>query len=159
MVRADKVKLGNNAQLFPEPTVGALVRRSVDLKVLLVLSHKWPNVFTVPGGHVEVGETLEEALKREVKEEVGLDVKVLDLLSVQEVVYPKEFWKKRRHFIFFDFLCETDETNARPDEKEIKECLWVKPREALEMRIDRYLRHFLERYVDKTKEFLVVWKD
>jgi nucleoside triphosphatase len=145
-------------RFYPEPTVGALVRGSSDGKVLLVSSCKWPNVLTGPGGHVEVGETLEHALQREVKEEVGLGVRVLGLISVQQVIFPKEFWK-RKHFIFFDFLCETEENDARPDGDEVEECVWVEPEDALGMKIDRYLRHFIESYIGKTKKFLVAWDD
>ena len=78
--------------------MGALIVND-DGRVLLCESHKWPDIYTVPGGHVELGETVEEALKREIKEEVGLDVKVEELLSIQQVIYPKEFWKEA-HFVF-----------------------------------------------------------
>ena len=56
-------------QVYPEPTVGALIINSEN-KILLVKSHKWMNgKYSVPGGHVEIGESFEEAIIREVKEE------------------------------------------------------------------------------------------
>jgi len=63
-------------QVFPEPTVGALI---VDQqgKILLARSHKWFDKYTLPGGHIEVGESMADAVRREVKEEVGLDVEVV----------------------------------------------------------------------------------
>jgi phosphoglycolate phosphatase len=145
-------------QAFPEPTVGGLIQR-YDGSVLLCDSHKWPGLYTVPGGHVELGETCEEALVREIKEEVGLDVKVLDLISIQQVIYPKEFWK-RAHFIFFDYLCLV-EGNQEPtvDLTEIQSTIWVKPGEALGLNIDRYLKHFIGRMIDKENyPFIVSWK-
>lgn len=144
-------------QTFPEPTVGGLIRRD-DGKVLLCESPKWPGFFTVPGGHVELGETCEEALVREIKEEVGLDIKVLELVSIQQVIYPKEFWKKA-HFIFFDYLCEaTGNQIVKVDADEIRNTIWIYPREALDLRIDRYLKHFILRLIDDKAPFSMSWK-
>ncbi len=145
-------------QTYPEPTVGALVQNE-DGKVLLCDSFKWPGIYTVPGGHVEIGETLESALVRELKEEVGLEVEIQELLSVQQVVHPKEFWKEKAHFIFFDFLCKTrDNYKVKIDENEIQSVIWVNPKDALAMNIDRYLRHFINRLIDRTQPFLVSWE-
>ncbi|HEX4921650.1 MAG TPA: NUDIX domain-containing protein, partial [Candidatus Bathyarchaeia archaeon] len=73
-------------QVFPEPTVGALIVNK-EGKILLAKSHKWFDKYTLPGGHIEVGETMKEALKREVKEEVGLDVEVGEFLTMQEAIF------------------------------------------------------------------------
>ena len=144
-------------QIFPEPTVGALIMNE-EGKVLLCESHKWPNIYTVPGGHVELGETFEEALRREIKEEVGLDVKILELLSIQQVIYPKEFWK-RAHFVFLDFLCKAEgKQEVEIDKDEIQATIWVDPKEALSLNIDRYLKHFLLRLIDRSVPLLVSWK-
>src|SRR5207245_3375703 len=92
-------------QVFPEPTVGALIVNN-EGKNLLARSRKWFDRYTLPGGHIEVGETMVDAVKREVKEEVGLDVDVVDMLLMQEVIFAPEFYKKK-HFIFIDFYCES----------------------------------------------------
>ena len=145
-------------QIFPEPTVGALIENEQG-KVLLCDSHKWPGIYTVPGGHVELGETCEEALIRECKEEVGLDVSVVELLSIQQVIHPKEFWRSDVHFIFFDYLCKAEEgQEAKVDSDEIQSIIWVDPKEALDLKIDRYLRHFILRLLDKSTPFSVSWK-
>lgn len=144
-------------QTFPEPTVGALIRNP-EGKILLCDSHKWPGLYTVPGGHVELGETCEDALVREIKEEVGLDIKVDELLSIQQVIYPSEFWKKA-HFIFFDYLCHVEgNQNPRVDTNEIQATIWAMPNEALDLKIDRYLRHFICRLLDRTIPFNISWK-
>ena len=144
-------------QAFPEPTVGALIQND-EGKILLCDSHKWPGLYTVPGGHVELGETCEDALVREIKEEVGLDIIVEELLSIQQVIYPNEFWKKA-HFIFFDYLCRAKgKQSVRVDSNEIQATVWVTPEEALKMNIDRYLRHFISRLVDRSVPFIVSWK-
>ncbi len=84
-------------QSYPEPTVGALIYNP-EGKLLLVRSHKWRDKYVVPGGHIELGETALEALKREVKEETGLDIYAIEYIAFQEFIFDDAFWKKR-HFI------------------------------------------------------------
>jgi nucleoside triphosphatase len=136
-------------QTYPEPTVGALIlnRRG---EMLLVRSHKWKDRYTIAGGHVEVGETLVEALKREIKEEVGLDITDVRFLMVQEAILSKEFWEPR-HFIFFDFVCQSAAGNPRPDGSEIQGCRWVKPRRALRMKLDSFTRNTVKRFLSETE--------
>ena len=86
-------------QKFPEPTVGALIFNRQG-KLLLVNSPKWFDKYTIPGGHVELGENMETALKREVKEEVGLDIEVKGFLNWQEAIYSEEFYKPK-HFVLY----------------------------------------------------------
>jgi phosphoglycolate phosphatase len=150
--------LARGPQIFPEPTVGALIRND-EGKVLLCESHKWPGLYTVPGGHVELGETCEGALVREIKEEVGLNIKILELLSIQQVIFPKEFWVSNSHFIFFDYLCIAPGIQTVTiDSDEIQSTVWADPAEALGLKIDRYLKHFITRLLDRNTPFIVAWK-
>ena len=66
-------------------------------------SRKWSDKYTVPGGHMELGELAEDAIRREVKEETGLDVEVERLL--QQAIYPR-FYQKHEHFVFMDYLVQ-----------------------------------------------------
>ena len=139
----------SRVQAYPEPTVGALILNR-DGQVLLVSSHKWFDKWTIPGGHIELGETMEDAAIREVKEEVGLDVQVVSLLLTQQVIYTAEFWK-RRHFIFFDFLCRSETDRVKVDHREIQGHSWVGPREALKMKLESFTRRVLEKYLETRK--------
>lgn len=134
-------------QVFPEPTVGALIVNK-EGKILLAKSHKWFDKYTLPGGHIEVGETMKEALKREVKEEVGLDVEVGEFLTMQEAVFSKEFFKKK-HFIFFDFICTTREQSVKLDNDELQDYRWEYPGSALNLNLDSFTLKTLEKYMER----------
>jgi nucleoside triphosphatase len=132
-------------QEYPEPTVGALIIDAQG-KILLVKSHKWKGYLSVPGGHVEFGETLEEAIVREVREETGLRVSPIRLLLVQEAIYAPEFYLPR-HFIFFDYLCKVTGGDLSLNEKELQDYLWTTAEEALRLPLEPYTRNMIEAFL------------
>jgi nucleoside triphosphatase len=134
-------------QQFPEPTVGVFIFNQQG-ELLLLQSHKWPGAYVVPGGHVELGERLEEAAVREAKEETGLDVYDLEFINFQQFIYDPAFWKKR-HFIFFDFAAKTNSVDVVLND-EAQEFIWIEPKEALGLSLDSYTRVSIEKYINQT---------
>lgn len=65
--------------------------------ILLARSSEWSDKLTVPSGHTEPGQHAEDTIKREVKEEIGLDVESIELLLVQQSIYRKDN-HKHQHF-------------------------------------------------------------
>lgn len=135
-------------QHYPEPTVGAVILNK-EGKMLLMKSHKWNNRYVIPGGHIELGETMKQALEREIKEETGLDIYDIKYISFQEFIYDLAFWKKR-HFIFFDFVCRTDSEDVKLNE-EGQEHTWVEPEKALKMDVEPYTKKTIKEYLSRTK--------
>jgi len=131
-------------QQYPEPTVGIFIFNQ-DGEVLLLESHKWPGAYVVPGGHVELGERLEEAAVREAREETGLDIYDLEFINFQQFIYDPAFWK-HRHFIFFDFAARAAGTDVSLND-EAQKFIWAKPKEALLLNLDHYTRTSLERFL------------
>jgi nucleoside triphosphatase len=129
-------------QIFPEPTVGAFVFNQQN-QLLLLKSHKWPGQYVVPGGHVELGERLEEAVLRETKEETGLDVYDLEFIVFQEFVYDPSYWKPR-HFIFFDYACKTHSTHVQLND-ESEDYVWIPLEQAVDLPLDAYTRVCVEK--------------
>ncbi|NJC97533.1 MAG: ADP-ribose pyrophosphatase [Anaerolineales bacterium] len=128
-------------QTFPEPTVGVFIFNPAG-ELLLLKSHKWPDKYVVPGGHVELGESIEAAAIREAKEETGLDIHDLEFINFQEFIYDPSFWK-RRHFIFFDYACKTESTEVQLND-EAEEHVWVRLEAAVHLPLDSYTRKSVE---------------
>jgi 8-oxo-dGTP diphosphatase len=76
-------------------------------RVLLVKRGKEPGLgqWSIPGGIVEVGETVTRAVQREMKEETGLQVEILSLVEVFERILPNGQGGILYHFVILDYLC------------------------------------------------------
>lgn len=81
----------------PLPAVGAVILQ--DNRVLLVKRRDPPSALTwaIPGGKVEFGETLESAVKREIKEETNLEIEVKEPIAIVEVI------SEGFHYVIIDF--------------------------------------------------------
>lgn len=81
-------------------------------KVLLIRwgnnKGSWSGKWTVPGGKIEYGEKIEDAVKREAKEETGLDVEIVKLINIDEAIMGQE-----KHYIFLNYLCKIISGEAR----------------------------------------------
>lgn len=135
-------------QKYPEPTCGALIFNSKG-QLFLMKSHKWKDKYTIPGGHIEVGEKMSDALKREVKEETGMDIRDIEFICFQEFILDEEFWKKR-HFIFFDFACKTDSTDVKLN-SEGQEFIWTDAHDSMKLSMDPYTKKAIEEYLRSHK--------
>jgi nucleoside triphosphatase len=113
---------------FPLVTVGALVSNPAG-QVLIVRTTKWRGTWGVPGGKVEWGETLEDALRREFLEEVGLNLTDVRFALHQEAVDDPQFHCSA-HFLLMNYFARTEQTAITPNH-EIVEWAWVSPEQAL----------------------------
>ena len=132
-------------QQFPEPTTGGLIFNP-EGKLFLMISHKWKDRWVVPGGHIELGETIEESLRREIKEETNLDIYNIKFICFQEFIYDDLFWKKR-HYIFFDYACKTNSTDVKLN-SEAQEYTWVSLEDAFKLPIDTYTGIAIRKYLE-----------
>ena len=90
----------------PQTAVGAIVFR--DDKVLLVkrTNHPGKGLWAIPGGRVELGETLKEAASREVKEETGVIISPKGPIYVFDVIDRDHEGGIRFHYVIVDLLAE-----------------------------------------------------
>nr|WP_276976475.1 NUDIX domain-containing protein [Ferrimicrobium acidiphilum] len=82
--------------------IGVVVNNGL---VLLTQSQKWHDKYSIPGGHVQKGETAFAALKREIREETGMVVKAADLVYVADLINPDEYYLSGKHFVVLMFRC------------------------------------------------------
>ena len=117
----------------------------------MMKSHKWHHQYVVPGGHIELGETMETALRREIREETGLPIYDIEFASLQEFIFDETFHEKG-HFIFIDFVCRTDadESDVVLND-EAQEYVWVSIERALTLPIEPYTRRLIEKVMASKK--------
>jgi len=86
--------------------VGAIIEEGG--RVLLVERGKEPvkGVWSLPGGVVEVGEYLKDAVCREVREETGLEVEPVRVAEVFERIMPGPDGRPEYHYVLIDYLCK-----------------------------------------------------
>lgn len=132
----------------PRVTVGAMIFDKND-KILLLKSQKFGGKYIFPCGHVEFGETLENAVKREVFEETGLKVKEINFLKILEFIKSKEYHNDSLHFVGIQFTCKTDKAGVKLNE-EAESYLWVLPSQAIDLDVESgtldSIKFFLKTY-------------
>jgi 8-oxo-dGTP diphosphatase len=86
----------------PIPSVGAVILKGH--RVLLVRRAHEPSKgkWSIPGGVVELGETLQEAAQREVKEECGVQIEVGDIVEVRDAIVHDQAGRVRFHYVLID---------------------------------------------------------
>jgi nucleoside triphosphatase len=135
--------------MYPEPTVGALIINDSN-EILLISGKKFKNFYVIPGGHIEYGETMKEAVIREVFEETGLKIKNPELFSLQDAIFPEAYHKKK-HFIYIDFICRTKETEVKLNH-EAEKYIWIKPEKIKDLKVEYYTKTLIEKYLINMKQ-------
>ncbi|HVZ50833.1 MAG TPA: NUDIX hydrolase [Pseudolabrys sp.] len=106
-----------------------------DGKVLVVRRARKPalNLYSLPGGVVEVGERLEEAVAREVREETALIVEPLALAGHPEVIVRDALGRIERHFVILCFAARYLSGEVALNE-ELDDARWLEPSELAALR-------------------------
>ena len=108
--------------------VGGVVIR--DERALLIRRGSAPleGEWSIPGGMLEIGETILEGVQRELLEETAIEVKVLDLIEVFERLTRDEAGKLKYHFVILDYLCEAVRGEARAG-SDVTDVAWARAEE------------------------------
>lgn len=97
-----------------------IIRRSAGLAT---------GIYTLPGGVVEAGETLTQAVIREVREETALAIEPVTLAGYREMIQRDKEGKVARHFVIACFAARWLSGEPVPDLSEISEAAWRHPDE------------------------------
>jgi 8-oxo-dGTP diphosphatase len=112
----------------PYLAVSAAIFR--DGRVLIVRRGRPPSagVYTLPGGGVELGETLQQAVIREVREETGIDIEPIALAGYRQMIMRDAQGKIERHFVILPFAARWIAGEISLNE-ELAEATWLLPSE------------------------------
>ena len=134
----------------PFLAVSAAILR--DGKVLVVRRARKPadGLYSLPGGVVEAGETLTEAVKREVDEETSLTIEPVALAGYREVVARDAEDKVERHFVILPFAARWIAGEPKLNE-ELSEWCWVDPAEVASMPTTPGLAEIVANAVEQLK--------
>jgi len=121
----------SDARSYPQRpylAVSAAIVR--DGRILVVRRARSPaqGLYTLPGGVVELGETLKEAVAREVREETGMTIEPVALAGFRETVVRDAQDRVERHFVILSFAARWQAGEPVLNE-ELSEAHWLKPSE------------------------------
>lgn len=131
---------------YPELVVGAILLDECGA-VLIARFSKMEGQYAIPGGHVEYGETIAEALVRELIEETGLVPLRYRLIRVGERIRPPLYKDGTHHIVYLDFVVDAWEGDLQLDGDELNDGLWLEPQAALELPLTFTTRQALEFYL------------
>jgi phosphoglycolate phosphatase-like HAD superfamily hydrolase/ADP-ribose pyrophosphatase YjhB (NUDIX family) len=134
----------------PVITVGALIFNDSG-QVLMIRTHKWSNLWGIPGGKIKFGERSIDALRREIKEETDLDVTDVRFVLVQDCIHSKEFYRDA-HFVLLNYTCRCAGATEVKLNEEANDFRWVTPEEALQMDLNQPTRILLQAVTAKATQ-------
>ena len=126
----------------PSVAVGAIV---IDKgAILLVKREREParGQWSLPGGKVEIGESLREAIAREVREETGIDIDVDFLIGVAERVVRDDEGDISFHYVILDYVCAPRSVTLRAGD-DVSDARWVPVAELSDLHLTDGLLEFL----------------
>ena len=144
----------SDARAYPQRpflAVSAAIVR--DGKILVVRRARAPahGLYTLPGGVVEVGETLVEAVAREVLEETGMTVEPVALAGFREAVARDAQDRVERHFVILCFAARWQAGEPVLNE-ELDEARWLVPAELAGLETTAGLAEIVATAFDRLKE-------
>jgi ADP-ribose pyrophosphatase len=132
---------------YPRLAVGAVVFK--DENVLLVRRGQPPaeDLWAIPGGSVEIGETLQEAAEREIREETGVRIRAAEPIYTFDVIERDKSGRIRFHYVIVDLLADfvSGELTAGDDAVEAR---WVSAEEIDSLAVSSTTLHLLKTKFD-----------
>jgi 8-oxo-dGTP diphosphatase len=110
----------------PYLAVSAVILRDGEFLVVRRARPPMQGLFTLPGGCVETGESLAEAVRREVREETGLVIEAGALAGYREVITRDDAGRVQRHFVILTFAARWVAGEPRLNQ-ELLEARWIRP--------------------------------
>jgi ADP-ribose pyrophosphatase len=138
----------NKLKSFPQIAVGAVVFNDAG-EVLLVkrLNEPSKNLWAIPGGRLQAGETLKEAAKREIFEETSVKIEPSNIVYTFELLEKNEQGDIKFHYIIIDYEAEFISGTPRAAD-DAKESAWVSRERFKTINVNRSTRKLLQEKYD-----------
>ena len=115
----------------PTVAVGVIIFNTKH-HVIVGQSPKWNGKWVIPGGHLEYGETLVDCAKREIQEEMGIEISDVLFSHIQECIFPRDFAFSQKHFIFINMTAHMKDQQNIVLNNEFWRYTWISIPEALQ---------------------------
>ncbi len=127
-----------------------------DGKILLVKRRYNPGAgrWALPGGVVEAGEYLEEAVKREVLEETGIDIDVVKPLEIYNYIHRDRSGRVRYHYVIIVYLARPRTLREPKPSTDAEDAKWIPLESALKLRLTDSTRHLIKKLLYKKEAVL-----
>jgi 8-oxo-dGTP diphosphatase len=125
----------------PHVSAFTLVTKADKLLLILRKDPPFSRTWSLPGGHLEFGETIEKAAVREVREETGIRIRILRTRGFENLVFTDA--GKPYHIVLFRFVGVPTGGRLRKG-RDVAGAAWVRKRELTRLRLSRPARDFLQ---------------
>jgi ADP-ribose pyrophosphatase YjhB (NUDIX family) len=125
----EATEMTNDPRTYPtRPYLAVSAAIFRDGHVLIVRRGRAPakGIYTLPGGGVELGETLEQAVIREIREETALDIEPVELVGFRQAIARDAAGRVERHFVILPFAARFVGGEVSLNE-ELSEAHWLEP--------------------------------
>jgi len=128
---------------MPQVAIGGVIIEHE--KILLVKRNKEPHKdeWAIPGGSVNPGETLQQAVEREIREETGLVVRAKNPMHVFDFIERDKQGRLRFHYVIVDFRADVVAGTLRSSD-DAADARWFTPKEIKKLRITETTKGFLK---------------
>ena len=124
--------------------VGAVVVRNGKALIVKRAHEPRKGEWSLPGGLLELGESLQDAVRREIKEETALDVTVGPIIETFDRVHRDDSGKIRYHFVIVDFVCWPNGGEATPG-SDAEGVAWVGVTEIDDYQVNAHAKAVIEK--------------
>ena len=125
-------------------------------RVLLVRRNTEPlrGEWSVPGGLLELGEKLRDGVRREAREETGLEVEPGEVLDVFASIFADPLGRTQYHYVLIDYLCRPIAGQAHAD-SDVSDVRWVGPEALLAMGLRETVERVVRKGIERAAEIAV----
>jgi 8-oxo-dGTP diphosphatase len=124
--------------------VGALIFEGHEILLVERAQEPLKGYWSLPGGVVEAGEKLEDAIRREVREETALEIEPLEMFEIFQRIIPDPEGQPEYHYVLIDYLCRAVGGHLAAA-SDVSQATWVREQDLRDYRLTEGTLEVIER--------------